>query len=950
MDASIQCSPCLEFISDSGAGRTVFSRQAVHDQDPTLQWQTRSPSECLEFVTANGSTNPVGETTLSTSFGCLNAYELASPPFAVSMGQLVSQGCPFIWVDSEKPFHVKPDWIHELKISVPEDAKIYADRVDQFVPVFRDTVHFETATAAAASRVRSGKWKDMPEGESDEWVMNAPHQLCHFPHDPSCETCVRAHMKHQQTAKKRPAVVRGLGAQLCAPCQELSTDTIIMSKGHDDRRMSSDGALYVHTIRDKYSGLSLAVPQHSKSVEAHVANFRKFCGPRNSSEILLKSDAASELLGAVEVMGWHSEASLANRWPHNAAHERYHGSLKDAVRAIAVQSGFPESAWHLLFPYAATALSITQLAPIYEWERDAHGALKEEFAEKDNSTCWEVHHGESFEGPLEAFGRLCYYKSSSNQHPAAANTVPGLFAGWRLENGLRFRGVCYILDYAQAVEGNMTHLKSVPSKEIMFPSELVFPFAVAKAASLRTMSSVEVTLPFDAAEQSEAEDPAEDETPPPPPPVSYDDSVSRSFPPFKITADRWAAHGSTPGCSGCAALEEGRTASHSKACRERFAGLLGIEAHASPVVYEDSGVKALKAPPDVGCALPPHCDQPGAIVFNMAEYTSQAVELYRSLSGEKKLKAAATPFPPDGSLLESDDAVEGVLASQACRMLMKALWLARLARPDLSCAIGLLATHMHCWSRNDDRRLHRLVCYMNSSVYKLQGHVHDEAGSLKLLLYVDADFAGSSDNAKSTSGGYLVLAGPNSWFPLSWISKRQSAVARSTTEAEVVSLAVSLHTEAIPMQDLMSLVLGRRVPLVILEDNQATIKVIRKGFSAKLRSVPRMHKVSVSSIKEILEDPEHSIELQYCQTDFQAADVFTKALAPQKWDNAMNLLGMVQSGSPSSNEVAVTDKPSSKPDQSSLPKSKKTADVPSVLGGICQACGDSIDGITESEV
>ena len=108
---------------------------------------------------------------------------------------------------------------------------------------------------------------------------------------------------------------------------------------------------------------------------------------------------------------------------------------------------------------------------------------------------------------------------------------------------------------------------------------------------------------------------------------------------------------------------------------------------------------------------------------------------------------------------------------------------------------------------------------------------------LNLLLFVDADFARESDNAKSTSGGFLVLAGPNSWFPLTWLSKRQSCVSRSTTEAEVVSLAASLHTEAIPMLDLWDLILGRKVPLFILESNQATMKVLRKGFGQKLRSI-----------------------------------------------------------------------------------------------------------------
>ena len=55
--------------------------------------------------------------------------------------------------------------------------------------------------------------------------------------------------------------------------------------------------------------------------------------------------------------------------------------------------------------------------------------------------------------------------------------------------------------------------------------------------------------------------------------------------------------------------------------------------------------------------------------------------------------------------------------------------------------------------------------------------------------HVDADFAGDTKDARSTSGGYLVLVGPNTFFPLTWLSKRQTSVSRSTTESEVVAMA-----------------------------------------------------------------------------------------------------------------------------------------------------------------
>ena len=138
--------------------------------------------------------------------------------------------------------------------------------------------------------------------------------------------------------------------------------------------------------------------------------------------------------------------------------------------------------------------------------------------------------------------------------------------------------------------------------------------------------------------------------------------------------------------------------------------------------------------------------------------------------------------------------------------------------------------------------------------------------------------------------GWLCLTGPNTWFPLAWVAKRQTATSRSTTESEAVSLAKILFEEAIPMLDLWDLLLGRPVKLTIYEDNQATIKVLNKGYSSKLRHVTRHHKVDLGSVKEVLD--EHNVELQYIETTKQCADIFTKALTPCKWPHAVGLLGI----------------------------------------------------------
>ena len=67
-----------------------------------------------------------------------------------------------------------------------------------------------------------------------------------------------------------------------------------------------------------------------------------------------------------------------------------------------------------------------------------------------------------------------------------------------------------------------------------------------------------------------------------------------------------------------------------------------------------------------------------------------------------------------------------------------------------------------------------------------------------LLLYSDADFAGCLRDSRSTTGLSLAMVGPNSFYPLGAVSKTQSAVSHSSTEAEVIALDYAVRIEGLP--------------------------------------------------------------------------------------------------------------------------------------------------------
>ena len=122
------------------------------------------------------------------------------------------------------------------------------------------------------------------------------------------------------------------------------------------------------------------------------------------------------------------------------------------------------------------------------------------------------------------------------------------------------------------------------------------------------------------------------------------------------------------------------------------------------------------------------------------------------------------------------------------------------------------------------------MSYINSSLgLRLTGVIGDTIDNVSLELYSDADFAGDKSDSKSTSGVFLAIKGPNTFFPLSACSKKQSCVSHSTPEAELVAANLAVRTEGLPALDLWTKVSGKQIILNLQEDNQAAIQIIRNG-------------------------------------------------------------------------------------------------------------------------
>ena len=106
------------------------------------------------------------------------------------------------------------------------------------------------------------------------------------------------------------------------------------------------------------------------------------------------------------------------------------------------------------------------------------------------------------------------------------------------------------------------------------------------------------------------------------------------------------------------------------------------------------------------------------------------------------------------------------------------------------------------WCPECDRRLHRLVSYLQTTREVQQyAYVGDNFLDCKLALFCDADFAGDKSDSRSTSGVFLAAVGISTFVPIIAISKKQSCVSTSTCESEVVAMSLGVK-EALPVLNL----------------------------------------------------------------------------------------------------------------------------------------------------
>lgn len=202
------------------------------------------------------------------------------------------------------------------------------------------------------------------------------------------------------------------------------------------------------------------------------------------------------------------------------------------------------------------------------------------------------------------------------------------------------------------------------------------------------------------------------------------------------------------------------------------------------------------------------------------------------------------------------------------------------SRPDITFAVGACARYQAAPKTSHLLQVKRIIKYINGTCD--YGILYTNDTNSSLVGYCDADWAGSADDRKSTSGGCFFF-GNNL---ISWFSKKQNCVSLSTAEAEYIA-AGSSCTQLIWMKQMLKEYEVEQDVMTLYCDNLSAINIAKNPIQhSRTKHIDIRHHF----IRELVEDK--IVTLEHVPTERQLADIFTKPLDAATFDKLRGNLGI----------------------------------------------------------
>jgi hypothetical protein len=200
------------------------------------------------------------------------------------------------------------------------------------------------------------------------------------------------------------------------------------------------------------------------------------------------------------------------------------------------------------------------------------------------------------------------------------------------------------------------------------------------------------------------------------------------------------------------------------------------------------------------------------------------------------------------------------------RHLVGSLVYLAVTRPDISYPVHILSQFVSAPSSVHYSHLLRVLRYLRGTISRRL--FFPRSSSLQLQAYSDATWASDPSDRRSLSAYCVFLGGSL----IAWKTKKQTAVSRSSAEAELRAMAM-LTAEVTWLRWLLEdFGVSAAAPTPLLSDSTGAISIARDPVKHELT---KHIGVDASFVRAAVQD--QILALHYVPSDLQLADFFTKA-------------------------------------------------------------------------
>ncbi|CAL1363912.1 unnamed protein product [Linum trigynum] len=249
-------------------------------------------------------------------------------------------------------------------------------------------------------------------------------------------------------------------------------------------------------------------------------------------------------------------------------------------------------------------------------------------------------------------------------------------------------------------------------------------------------------------------------------------------------------------------------------------------------------------------------------------------------------KTASTPLEPNVKLSPGDGAL--LDDPTLYRQIVGSLIYLTVTRPDIAYAVHIVSQFMAAPCSTHYAAVLRILRYIKGTIH--HGLHFSASSSLELCAYSDADWAGDPTDRRSTTG-YCFFLGSSL---ISWRSKKQKVVARSSTEAEYRALA-DTTAELLWLRWLLDDLTAPQTSATRLYcDNQSAIQISHNDvFHERTKHI----EIDCHLVRHHLRD--NTLSLVPVSSEHQTADVLTKSHFPSRFHDLLSKLKLASLDPPS---------------------------------------------------